>query len=233
MSHKLMIKTHNVTALKYLCYTQKDGDQYNGYLGSGKAWLQHIKEHGNDITTTLIFETEDKEEFKKEALRISKENDIIASNLWANQSYEQGSGGNTVSNKIWITDGLQDKYHDKHISIPEGWKKGRTNCVFNDSAKQKQFSKKAKKENRSNGVRKAWQEGKFTNRNKPGVSGDNNPAKRPEVREKIRQAALSNSSKTSERMKAKWQNVTPLSCPYCGTLTKTKRWHFDNCRNRK
>lgn len=141
--HKLLIKTHNITGLKYLCYTQKK--DHSSYTGSGKHWKRHIKEHGYDVTTELIFESELYDDFVKIAREYSKTYDIVNSKAWANLRIEEGDGGDTVSNKCWITNGTIDVYHLKSETIPKGWRKGRSKCVFNDSAKQKQFGAKANK----------------------------------------------------------------------------------------
>ena len=58
----LYIKTHNKTGLKYLGKTTKK-DQHK-YKGSGKYWLKHIRKHGYDVTTEIIFQTIDKKEFE-------------------------------------------------------------------------------------------------------------------------------------------------------------------------
>lgn len=139
--HKLMIKTHNVTGLKYLCYTQKE--DHSSYKGSGKHWKSHIKDHGYDVTTHIIFESESYDEFVKIAKTYSEQYDIVKSNEWANLKIEEGDGGDTVSNKHWITDGTQDKYDLKINPVPEGWKKGRSKCVFKDCSKQKEFNLRA------------------------------------------------------------------------------------------
>ena len=155
--HKLMIKTHNVTGLKYLCYTQKE--DHNSYKGSGKHWKNHIKEHGYDVTTEVIFESESYDEFVKCAKEYSSLFDVVSDSSWANLKNEEGDGGDTVSRKCWITNGTVDKYHDKGQEIPLGWKLGRSNCVFKDSNKQKHFSHKAshKTEAQINASRKVGQ----------------------------------------------------------------------------
>ena len=51
--YKLMIKTHNVTGLKYLCITKKEN--WPEYLGSGKYWRNHLISHGPDIRTELLY----------------------------------------------------------------------------------------------------------------------------------------------------------------------------------
>jgi hypothetical protein len=136
-----MIKTHNITHLKYLCYTQKK--DHDRYKGSGKLWKRHIKEHGYDVKTEVIYQTESYEEFIKIAKEYSEKYNVVEDSSWANLKIEEGDGGDTVSNKHWITNGVEDKYYLKIDPIPEGWKKGRSNCVFKDSSKQKQFNLRA------------------------------------------------------------------------------------------
>lgn len=195
--HKLMIKTHNITGLKYLCYTRSSGDRYENYKGSGKRWREHLKKHGDDISTDLIFESDDKAAFITEAIKRSHELDVVNSSEWANLKIEEGDGGDTVSNRQWVTDGKEDKYIYKTDQIPAGWKKGRSNCVFNDSSNQLGFAKLATTEARRSGMLNAWAVGKMDKRDnsKCGTSGDNNPAKRPEVRKKISEAHLRRSTR--------------------------------------
>jgi hypothetical protein len=139
--HKLLIKTHNKTGLKYLCYTQKTN--HDKYKGSGTRWKHHLKLHGYDVTTILLFESELYDEFVAEARLRSKEYDVVNDSNWANLRIEEGDGGDTVSNKRWITNGVEDRYHLRNEEVPFGWKCGRSNCVFNNSNNQKQFNKKA------------------------------------------------------------------------------------------
>jgi hypothetical protein len=202
-THKLMIKTHNVTGLKYLCYTTTEGSTYDKYMGSGTIWKGHIKKHGEDITTELIFESTDYDEFKEEAIKKSEEYNIVESKEWANLRREEGTGGDTVSNKMWISKDGKSKYHLKDQPIPEGWVKGRANCIFNDHEKQKEFGSMSDPKKRGEKIKEAWDNGKFDKRDhsKCGTSGDDNPAKRPEVRKKISEAAKKDSEARSKRMK--------------------------------
>jgi hypothetical protein len=139
--HKLLIKTHNVTGLKYLCYTQREN--HNNYNGSGKYWRDHLKKHGKNISTELIFQSEDYSEFVKKAIEFSDKFNVVESEEWANLIIERGEGGDTVSTKSWITDGNIDKYHSLLEEIPAGWRPGRSRCVFNDSNKQKELGKRS------------------------------------------------------------------------------------------
>jgi hypothetical protein len=202
-THKLMIKTHVVTGLKYLCYTRSEGEAYSSYKGSGTRWKKHLAKHGDDIATELIYETASYEDFKKFAISKSIEFDVVQSDDWANLKIEEGDGGDTVSNKMWITDGQIDKYILKDSLIPEGWSKGRSNCVFNDKDNQRKFGKLASTENKIAGMKKAWSDGKMDKRDnsKCGCKGENNVACRPEVRAKISKAAKERSEEQSERAK--------------------------------
>lgn len=139
--HKLLIKTHNITGLKYLCYTQRE--DHCAYTGSGKRWKHHIKQHGYDVTTELVYESESYDNFVKVAREYSALYDVVNDESWANLRIEEGDGGDTVSNKCWITNGVNDVYHLKSEPIPEGWSKGRSKCIFNDVKKQKEFGAKA------------------------------------------------------------------------------------------
>jgi len=96
MTIYLYVKTHNETGLKYLGKTTKDPFKYNG---SGTIWKNHIKKHGNYVTTEVIFETSDKNEFRDTAIRYSKEWNIVESPEWANLTVEEGQGGATYGHK--------------------------------------------------------------------------------------------------------------------------------------
>lgn len=202
-THKLMIKTHKKTGLKYLCYTTSEGSTYKNYKGSGKYWKRHLKKHGEDIDTELIFSTECYDEFVREAKAKSAEYDIVQSDEWANLREEDGNGGDTTSNRMWINDGVTDKYAYKTEPIPEGWSRGRSKCVFNDVENQRKFGAMADIEKRGAGIKRAWDSGKFDKRDnsKLGRSGDDNVSKRPEVREKIKAAADLRWSDPKERAK--------------------------------
>lgn len=91
MNYKLYLKTHNKTGLKYLGYTKCDNPEQ--YSGSGKYWKRHLKKHGNDVTTEILFETKSKEELKLYGIKLSKQYDIVNSSDFANLRIEEGDGG--------------------------------------------------------------------------------------------------------------------------------------------
>lgn len=88
MTYKLMIKTHNDTGLKYLCVTSKDDCEL--YKGSGVYWKNHIKAHGDNISTEVILETDDADELTQIGLKYSSVYDVVESSEWANLIPESG-----------------------------------------------------------------------------------------------------------------------------------------------
>lgn len=92
----LYLKTHNKTGLKYLGKTTQDPFTYRG---SGKIWAQHIKKHGNDVLTEILFESTDKDEFKRVAMQFSNLYNIVESTEFANLTNEEGQGGATWINR--------------------------------------------------------------------------------------------------------------------------------------
>lgn len=187
MTFRLLIKTHNKTGLKYLCKTEREN--WEEYPGSGTHWRKHLRKNGRNISTQLLFETEDKLEFRKIAKEYSSKFDVVNNPEWANLVPEEGDGGDTVSGYTWITDGLDDRYLKPFEVIPFGWERGRSNCIFNDRNQQKIFASKVDRtsENYINshllGIQKMI---KTRDHSKCGRKGDANSSKRPEVREKIR-----------------------------------------------
>lgn len=69
--------------------------------------------------------------------------------------------------------------------------------------------------------RKKAKDPKFIKKLSKAKLGDKNPAKRPDVKRKLRQAAL---------------NREKLECPHCGrfiAINTAHQWHFNNCKVRK
>jgi hypothetical protein len=90
MKITLYLKTHNKTGLKYLGKTIQDPFTY---LGSGKRWVPHLKKHGTDIKTEILFETEDPKELTKWGIYYSKLWNVVKSKDFANCKEESGDGG--------------------------------------------------------------------------------------------------------------------------------------------
>lgn len=92
MTIYLYVKTHNKTGLKYLGQTIRDPFKYKG---SGKRWVNHIKKHGYDVTTTIIHKCNNKFELKEFGIYYSNLWNVVESAEWANCTIESGSGGLT------------------------------------------------------------------------------------------------------------------------------------------
>ena len=89
----LYIKIHNITGLKYLGKTVQDPYKYKG---SGKRWLNHLKKHGDDVTTLIVGEFNTLEDLRSTSIPMSKRFNVVESNEWANLRPETGDGGNTA-----------------------------------------------------------------------------------------------------------------------------------------
>jgi hypothetical protein len=79
--------------LKYLGKTIQNPQKY---MGSGKRWLRHIKKHklkSEDIKTTILFETFDREELRQSGIYFSDFYDVVINEEWANLKPENGDGG--------------------------------------------------------------------------------------------------------------------------------------------
>jgi len=83
----LYLKTHNVTGLNYLGYTSKDPFKYKG---SGIRWTNHIKKHGSDVTTVILYVTQYKEEITDWGIYYSDLWNIVKSPNYANLMKEAG-----------------------------------------------------------------------------------------------------------------------------------------------
>ncbi len=97
----LYIKTYNKTGLKYFGKTTKQGKDFDNYRGSGVYWLNHLKKHGDDISTEIYAQFEDNDPLLEEtALKFSEENDIMDSNEWANLKFENGKDGGSQGGEL-------------------------------------------------------------------------------------------------------------------------------------
>jgi hypothetical protein len=91
-----MIKTHNITGLKYLCQTKQNPFTYNG---SGTDWKPHLKQYGTTHSTEILFESQSKEEVGKWGryystyYNIVNAQDDFGNKIWANRIPETGGGG--------------------------------------------------------------------------------------------------------------------------------------------
>lgn len=135
----LYIKQHKHTGLKYFGKTiRKDPTKYKG---SGTYWLNHIKQHGNDVDTVWceLFTTQ--ESLVENAITFSKNNNIVESKDWANLIPEDGR--NIGGPKSYI----RTDEHKRNISKSKKGKpcspesranldRGRNNRIYTPMSKQ-------------------------------------------------------------------------------------------------
>lgn len=197
-TYKLYLK-ESPKGLKYLGKTIRN--PYS-YMGSGTYWVSHLKKYNissDDIKTTVLFETTDKDEFKKVAIEYSDKYNIVESKEFANLTSEEGQGGTTVTKethsyifealssaqkKSWKTD------TDRRISASERMK--------NDNpSKRKDVREKLSK------IKTGTKFSDEVNKKK-GRSGDLNVSKRPDVRKKISESLKGR--KLSQETKDKIRN---------------------------
>jgi len=95
MLYYLLLKSHNQTRLKYLCRHHGTKQSCFDYPGSGTYWKRHLRKHGKDISTKILFETADLKELSERGVYYSKLWDVVKSKKWANLCPESGEGGLT------------------------------------------------------------------------------------------------------------------------------------------
>jgi len=199
----LYLKTHNKTGLKYLGKTIQDPYVYKG---SGDHWTGHIQKHGNDVTTEILFVTTDLEEFKIKGLEYSTKWNIVESDRFANLIPEDG--------------GVMPPDMTGRIKSPEECRAiskrqlGSGNTFYGKTHSAKSLAKMSK-----------THKGKI-------ISDEQK--KKLSIAAKGRIKSPEECKNISEALKGKPKKR--IKCPHCdvdGQASNMKRWHFDNCGNKK
>ena len=102
----LYIATHNITGKKYfgktICYFTKE-DLQKKYHGGGIYWNRHLNKHGADVSMEIYqicsLNESDEDYVVPIALKFSEENNIVKSEEWANEKYENGLDGGSEGYK--------------------------------------------------------------------------------------------------------------------------------------
>lgn len=154
----LYVKTHNKTGLKYLGKTKKDPHIYQG---SGTLWRRHIRKHGYDVTTEILFESDDLEIFKAKCLYYSNLWNIVESKEWANLVEENGVGGsNTRSAKLaWETKRINGT--DKNSNTPEAILKCKETKKKNGTSPKEVMSRPEVLKKQKQGVKDKWKDPEY------------------------------------------------------------------------
>jgi hypothetical protein len=193
----------------YLGMTTQNPESYRG---SGLYWTRHLREHGNLVDTIVIAECQTMEEIKELGMFYSMEFQVVESEIFANLVIEQGENSS----------GMRGKKQKQETRLK----------ISRSLLGHKVTEETRKKLSDSNSGKTAWNKGviglhyhseehkqKLSDRYK--LSG--NPFFGREH---------SDSFKEKQRNKQKEH----VSCPYCGkqgAVRIMKRWHFNNCKERK
>jgi hypothetical protein len=210
----LYIKQHNITGLKYFGKTISK-DPYS-YRGSGNRWINHLKIHGDDISTLWCELFTDVDVLVEFATQFSIENKIVESDMWANLIDENGlDGGGSPSIETRKKIGTANKGRklpartDTHKVIR--LKNLTGSCISEETRIKMSIAQK----------------GRY-------VSDD--------TKQKIRDFNLgkTKSQEIIEKIKATKKLKTTQyklgTCPHCnktGSMNNMPRYHFDNCKNKK
>lgn len=221
----LYLKIHNKTGLKYLGKTINDPFSYRG---SGTYWLRHLGIHGDDVTTEILFETRDKDEFAKIAIEYSIRWNIVESSDFANLVNEQGDGGDTSKCDNYMTgilnrdqSGKNNPFYGKtHTAeTKRKIKEARSTQIISEKTRKK-LSESRKGKRHSAETRKKLAE---AHKNRIVYSCNH-------MSEKCKQHLSVIRKEHNPGFRDK------VECPHCnkiGQLAVMKRWHFDNCRNKQ
>ncbi len=98
MQYYLLLKTHNQTGLNYLCKFS-EGVKLKSphqYKGSGVYWKNHIKKHGYDVETKILYQGQSEQELSACAILWSNVYDVANNKKFANLIPENGLDGGGV-----------------------------------------------------------------------------------------------------------------------------------------
>ena len=211
----LYLKTHNVTGLKYLGKTERDPYQYSG---SGIRWRNHLKKHGHDVTTEVLFQTEDKAKFKRVALDYSNRWNIVESEDFANLMLEEGQGG--------VNAGSFKKGH-------KSWNKGVTGIKLGPQSAE-HIRKRTENQKKSVTIDGIKYDSMLEASAAIGIST-------PTLKSWADEDGWDSIDSTKDRYITAREKITDLNkmkhrCPHCGAeanIGNLKRWHLDNCKHKK
>jgi hypothetical protein len=182
----IYIKRHNKTGLLYLGKTNKKDP--HKYKGSGKRWVAELKKHGCDYSTTIIEQVmpeilSERGRYWSNYYHVTTAMDDFGYPIWANIIPETGGGPGHKHSKETYARIAANKKGKKLLNHSEAVKKS-----WDDP------ERKLKQTNATSGTNHYSKTPGYVNprigRKIPGgnpkIAGDNNPAKKSEVREKMR-----------------------------------------------
>lgn len=223
MTIYLYVKTHNQTGLKYFGKTKQNPYKYRG---SGKYWLNHIRKHGNDVNTEIVFQSTDQKEIEKIGKELSEKWKVTSDNSWANLKDETGDGGWDHINSD------RDTFYLKKIGVknPMLLEKSRKKSSKKHKQDYKDHIKIREKLSLEKYGTKHYSQNKEALEKRNAVLkekyGVDNIAKRKETKEKLKRI------RNSEEYKSKNYKI----CEYCGKKADPgnfNRWHGENCKKKE
>lgn len=207
----LYLKQHNVTGLKYLGYTKNDPIKYRG---SGVYWKRHIAEHGYNVETTILFESENIEEISQKGQYYSELWNIVESKQFANLTEEDG-------NKLFGKANINFRGHPQSTETREKISMNHSRSMLGKFGKEHPaYGHKVPStvfENVNVMIAKNRSEGPW-NKGKIGVQKMSDVTKKK----------MSESANKTPKQK--------VTCPICnktGGKPVMVRYHFDNCKGNK
>jgi len=225
----LYVKTHNITGLKYLGFT-KSKDPYK-YLGSGTRWLNHLKIHGNDISTRILKESNNLLDIKQLGKFYSDMWSVVESKEWANLKPETGEGG-------WAKPSIENL--NKRMKTRIERNKVNTNSVESIAksleTKKKNGTLSQSKETREKALLTKYANGLYQNpqfiqkiletKKKNGTLNCRNS-------ENIRKQKETIAKQNNNNCKVNNPTFQKKRCQYCNNafgLGMYSRWHGENCK---
>lgn len=210
----LYVKTHNKTGLKYLGKTSNK-DPHN-YPGSGIVWKRHLEKYGYDYTTEILLETDNIQEIKEKGIYYSLLWNVVDSDDWANLINEQGDGGDTSNSENWKLS--LERRRGTYVKEKNPFY-GKTHT---EETKIK-LSKLASKQ---------WKNIPKSEEHKRKISESNTG----KVFSEERKQKISNAKK-GKPAHNKGKPTLKYFCCYCnkeiGGANNFKRWHGDNCKEKR
>ena len=246
----LMVKTHNISGLKYLCQTKKT-NPYK-YLGSGVDWLNHLRTYGTSIHTEILLITTDKKElgligrYYSNIWRITSAMDNYGNKIWANLIPETAGGQGNFTEKS--KQKLKDSWSDPQIKIERG--KSISNALNKPESKKKMsdsqsiikndpiYKEKNKKntteswkdpkirEKRISGLKAATSTVEFKKQMSKVTSGKNNPSFDHTVYKWIHTSGLQESLTRYDLIKKYNLNKAIICRIIKGKTTSNKGWRL-------
>lgn len=222
MNIYLYKKTHNITGLKYLGKTKSKNP--HKYTGSGTYWKNHLKVHGDNITTEIIKECYSVEELKEWGTYYSILWDIVESKEWANLTIEDGSGG-----------------RDPGFHLSEEHKKNLSNAKLGIP-------------NPKLSEQRLGEGNPMFGKKRLDITGELHPNKRPEIAEKIRNSHIGkkHSQESRDKRSKKFMGSNnpmfgktgsesprygktsqPMTCDHCGIICAKHnfvKYHGPKCK---